>query len=81
MNAFEEPWFSGNFFLSDVLSNLHSNNDNAHKILFTSSQNTTFSLRFVDRLSQTYASVKTIEKTIVVELTRLQADQKAKHCS
>ena len=30
--------------LSDVLSHLHNKNDNAHKLFFTSSQNSTFSL-------------------------------------
>ena len=31
--------------LSDVLPHLHNKNDNAHKLLFTSSQNSTFSLK------------------------------------
>ena len=31
--------------LSDVLPHLHNKNDNAHKLFFTSSQNSTFSLR------------------------------------
>ena len=30
--------------LSDVLPHLHNKNDNAHKLFFTSSQNSTFSL-------------------------------------
>ena len=33
--------------LSDVLPHLHNNNDNAHKLSFTSSQNSTFSLTFI----------------------------------
>ena len=30
--------------ISDVLTHLHNNNDNAHKLFFTSSQNSTFFL-------------------------------------
>ena len=42
MKAFEEPCLSGN--ISDVLPHFHNNNDNAHKLFFTSPQNSTFSL-------------------------------------
>ena len=44
MKAFEEPCFFRKHVLSDVLPHLHDKNDNAHKLFFTSSQNSTLSL-------------------------------------
>ena len=37
--------------LSDVLPHLHNKNDNAHKLFFTSSQNSTFSLKDTFKVS------------------------------
>ena len=46
MKSFEEPFFSGEHVLSDVLPHLHNDNsDNAHKLFVTSSQNSTFSFK------------------------------------
>ena len=43
MKAFEDMLFREHV-LSDFLPHLHNKNDNVHKLFFTSSQNSTFSL-------------------------------------
>ena len=48
IKAFEEPCFSGNIFNLMFFHTGHNINNNAHKLFLTSSQNSTFSLSFIN---------------------------------